>query len=225
MVYRIRPEKKGIAGKRPRTSPFQVSRILAKSEIRHTTRLYKRSFKSFIRIVVHFAWRINNQIMARTKVQKKEILDKVGKIADDSQSLVFVNFHGLKVSGATEVRRKLKSEGIGYFVAKKSITRKALEGKKITGTMPVLDGEVGIAYGTDLIAPAREIYAFQKKFKQGVSIVGGVFEGKFMTKAEMEGIALIPPLDTLRGMFLNVINSPIQGFVVALDQIAKKKTA
>ena len=91
--------------------------------------------------------------------------------------------------------------------------------------MPVLDGEVGIAYGTDLIAPAREIYAFQKKFKQGVSIVGGVFEGKFMTKAEMEGIALIPPLDTLRGMFLNVINSPIQGFVVALDHIAKKKTA
>jgi large subunit ribosomal protein L10 len=163
--------------------------------------------------------------MARTKAQKKEIMDKVSKIADDSQSLVFVNFHGLKVSGATEVRRKLKNEGIGYFVAKKSITRKALEGKKISGEMPVLDGEVGIAYGTDLIAPAREIYAFQKKFKQGISIVGGVFEGKFMTKAEMESIALIPPLDTLRGMFLNVINSPIQGFVVALDQIAKKKTA
>lgn len=163
--------------------------------------------------------------MARTKAEKKEILDKVSKIADESQSLVFVNFHGLKVSGATEVRRKLKSQGIGYFVAKKSITRKALESKKITGEMPALEGEVGIAYGTDLIAPAREVYAFQKKYKQGIMIVGGIFEGKFMTKAEMEGIALIPPLDTLRGMFLNVINSPIQGLVVALDQIAQKKTA
>jgi large subunit ribosomal protein L10 len=163
--------------------------------------------------------------MARTKAEKKDILEKVSKITADSQSLVFVNFHGLKVSGATEVRRKLKSAGVGFFVAKKSLTRKALEINKISGDMPVLDGEVGIAYGTDLIAPAREVYAFQKKFKEGVAIVGGVFEGKYMTKAEMEGIAAIPPIDVLRGMFLNVINSPIQGFVMALDQIAQKKTA
>jgi hypothetical protein len=35
-------------------------------------------------------------------------------------------------------------------------------------------------------------------------------------------IATIPPLQTLRGMFVNIINSPIQRFAVALDQIAKK---
>ena len=166
--------------------------------------------------------------MARTKTEKKEILDKVKKIADDSQSLVFVNFHGLKVSGANEVRRKLKSENIGFFVAKKTITRKALEsldGKTIAGTMPELEGEVGIAYGKDLIAPAREIFAFQNKFKGNVAILGGIFEGRYMTKEEMTGIASIPPLLTLRGMFVNVINSPIQGFVMALDQIAQKKTA
>ena len=161
--------------------------------------------------------------MARTKVQKKEILDKVTKIVGDSQSLVFVNFHGLKVAGVNEVRRQLKKEGVGYFVAKKSLTKKALESKKITGTIPELVGEVGIAYGVDLIAPAREVYAFQKKFKEGVAIVGGIFDGKYMTKEEMMGIALIPSQDTLRSMFLNVINSPIQGFVAALDQIAKKQ--
>jgi large subunit ribosomal protein L10 len=172
--------------------------------------------------------------MARTKAEKQDIIEKVKKIADDSQSLVFVNFHGLKVSGATEVRRKLKSENIGFFVAKKTIMGKALEGltnKKITGTMPALEGEVGIAYGKDLIAPAREVFAFQNKFKVGkdgkgggIVILGGIFEGKYMTKEEMLGIALIPPLSILRGMFVNVINSPIQGFVMALDQIAKKQT-
>ena len=79
--------------------------------------------------------------MARTKVQKKEILDKVAKIVGDSQSLVFVNFHGLKVSGVNEVRRQLKKEGVGYFVAKKSLTRKALESK-------------GIAYKDFLLQPS-----------------------------------------------------------------------
>jgi large subunit ribosomal protein L10 len=161
--------------------------------------------------------------MARTKEQKKEIISQLSKIMDDAKSLVFVNFHGLKVSDATAMRRALRKDGVGYFVAKKTLTTKALDGKKYTGTQPELVGEFGLAYSTDLVAPARGIYEFQKKLKDQVSIIGGVFEGVYMDKAGMISIAAIPPLDTLRGMFVNVINSPIQGFVMALDQIAKKK--
>ncbi len=163
--------------------------------------------------------------MARTKVQKKEILEKLEVIVKDAKSIVFVNFHGLNVAHTTQVRRKLKSEKVGFFVSKKSLTRKALEGMKFAGTLPELVGEVGVAYGADLIAPAREVYEFQKKHKGNIAILGGVFEGKFMSKEEMLGIALIPSQKTLQAMFVNVINSPIQGFVMALDQIAKKKTA
>ncbi len=163
--------------------------------------------------------------MARTKVQKKEILEKLETIVKDAQSIVFVNFHGLNVANTTQVRRKLKSEKVGFFVSKKSLTRKVLEGRKFEGTLPELMGEVGVAYGADLIAPAREVYGFQNKYKGNISILGGVFEGKFMSKEEMTAIALIPSQKTLQAMFVNVINSPIQGFVMALDQIAKKKTA
>lgn len=162
--------------------------------------------------------------MSRTKIEKKEIIEKVEKIVKDAQSLVFVNFHKLKVEDATKIRRKLKAEGVGFFVAKKSLTRKAFESKKVEGVFPELPGELGLAYGIDLVAPAREIYEFQKKLKDSISILGGVFEGKFMTKEEMMSIALIPSQKTLHAMFVNVINSPIQGFVMALDQIAKKKT-
>jgi large subunit ribosomal protein L10 len=162
--------------------------------------------------------------MARTKIQKKEILDKLEDIIKDAKSMVFVNFHGLNVSDTTQVRRKLKAEGVGFFVSKKTLTKKALDAKKFTGTLPELTGEVGVAYGTDLIAPAREVYEFQKKFKNSIAILGGVFESKFMSQEEMLGIALIPSQKTLHAMFVNVINSPIQGFVMALDQIAKKKT-
>ncbi len=161
--------------------------------------------------------------MAISKDKKKEILADLKEIADGSSSVVFVNFHGLKVADSTQVRRKLRSEGVTFFVAKKSLMRKTFADKKVIGTMPELAGEVGIAYGKDLIAPAREIFDFTKKYKGSLSILGGVFEGKYMTKEEMTSIALIPPLKTLHAMFANVINSPIQGFVMALDQIAQKK--
>lgn len=162
--------------------------------------------------------------MARTKAQKKVIIDQLTKIADDAKSIVFVHFKGLRVNDTVNVRRKLRSDGVGFFVSKKSLTRKALDAKKYTGTMPELVGEVGIAYGTDLIAPARGVYEFQKKFKDNIKILGGVFEGAYMGQTEMLNIATIPPVKTLQAMFVNVINSPIQGFVMALDQIAKKKT-
>jgi large subunit ribosomal protein L10 len=75
-----------------------------------------------------------------------------------------------------------------------------------------------------LTTPAREFYAFQKKYNGNVKIVGGIFEGKYMTVEEMTAIAAIPSQKTLYAQFVNLINSPIQQFVVALDAIAKTKT-
>ncbi|MDD5068533.1 MAG: 50S ribosomal protein L10 [Candidatus Pacebacteria bacterium] len=163
--------------------------------------------------------------MPITKAKKKEILTKLEKSVKDSQSLVFVNFHGMTVANVTELRKKLTKEGIGYTVAKKTLMRKALETAGITGELPVLNGEVAIAYGADAIAPAREILVFQKKFDKKLSMLGGVFEKRYMNQSEIMGIATIPGREQLLGMFVNVINSPIQGFVVALDAIAKKKTS
>lgn len=161
--------------------------------------------------------------MARTKAQKKEIIEKLTSIAEGAKSLVFVNVHGLKVADSTAMRRALRNDNVGFFVAKKSLTSRVLSNRTYEGTMPELVGEFGLAYGTDLVAPARGIYEFQKKFKDQVAIVGGVFENRFMTKEEMTAIAAIPPINTLYGMFVNVVNSPIQGLVMALDQLSKKK--
>jgi len=76
-----------------------------------------------------------------------------------------------------------------------------------------------------LLSPARGVFEFQKKHKDQVSIIGGVFEGKYMNQSEMTEIATIPPRQVLLGQFVNLINSPIQGLVIALDGIADKKEA
>ena len=160
--------------------------------------------------------------MPISKEKKGEILKKLKDVVS-AKSLVFVNFHGLTVANATELRRKLKESGVGYMVSKKTLTKKALGEAKIVGTLPELIGELGVAYGEDLMAPARETFAFQKKFEGKLSFLGGVFEGKFMSADEAKALALIPPLQTLRAQFVNLINSPIQGFVMALSEVAKKK--
>ncbi len=162
--------------------------------------------------------------MAITKDKKKSILDKLDSIKNN-ESVVFVNFKGLPVSETTSIRQELAKSSVAYYVAKKTLVKKAFAEAGIEGDMPQMDGELAVVYGNDATGPAREIFAFQKKYDGKISIVGGVFEHKFMDKIQMEEIAKIPSMHVLRGMFVNVINSPIQGFAMAINAIADKKTA
>jgi large subunit ribosomal protein L10 len=169
--------------------------------------------------------------MAITR-QKKEVMWKeVEGIADSSKSIVFVGFKGLTVADATVLRRGLSVQGVGYRVVKKRIAAKVIAGKKVSGTMPKLVGQVGLAYlsatadASDITLPPREVFTAGKKLDGKISILGGIFDGAYKNASEMSEIAMIPGVTTLRGMFVNVINSPIQGLVIALDAIAKKKEA
>ncbi len=163
--------------------------------------------------------------MAKTKTQKQAAVSSLAEIAKEAKSIVFVGFDRLLVKDETQLRRALKQAGNNYQVVKKSLLKKAFENSSFGGEMPKIDGMVAIAYGEDLISPAREVYTFQKDHKDNVSIVGGVFDGKYMSKEEMMSIATIPSTQVLRGQFVNIINSPIQGLVIALSAIADKKTA
>lgn len=164
--------------------------------------------------------------MAVTKANKKVILDTLAKAAKEKPTHVFVGFNKLTVANDTEMRRKLRAEGVTYKVAKKSLIAKAMKESGFSGEIPDMPGQVGIASG-DETAPARVVYEFQKKFEKEkkVTILGGVFENTFLNMAGMTEIAAIPSRQVLLGQFVNLLNSPIQRFVVALDQVSKKKVA
>jgi len=161
--------------------------------------------------------------MAITKEKKKEIVANLEDIIKKSKSAVFVNFHKILVKEADNVRKSLRNENVGYVVAKKTLVKKVLDNADIKGERPVLEGEFALAFGEDLIAPARSIYGFQKELGGKVSIIGGIFDGEYKSQKDMLSIATIPSLDVLRGMFVNIINSPIQRFAIALNAIAEKK--
>ena len=163
--------------------------------------------------------------MSNTLDKKKELVASIEKSLKGAKSVVFVKFDKLKVADVNTLRRSLQKEKIGYQVAKKTHLRRALVSEKITGELPEVSGQIAIAFGEDLLAPAREVFNFEKTHKENISIIGGVFEGRYMNASEMISIATIPPLQTLRAMFVNLINSPIQRFAVVLDQIAQSKTS
>ena len=162
--------------------------------------------------------------MAITKAKKQDILAKLDGVKADSESIVFVKFNGMTVADTTAMRSQLREQGVGYFVAKKTLMKRTF-GEAFEGTMPELEGEIAVAYSADAITPAQQIKEFAGKYKDNISIAGGVFQGVFKDAAEMTEIASIPALPVLRGMFVNIINSPIQGLAIVLNAVAEKKGA
>ena len=164
--------------------------------------------------------------MAKTKAEKGVIIDKLEDAFKTGASSVFVHFTKVTVTEESAMRRALRADGVSYFVAKKTLIRKSLEGGKEEGKLPSLQGEVAVAYlenGNDTTAPAREVFGLEKKLEKAVHLIGGIFEGKFIGEKETLALASIPSRQTLLAQFTNLVNSPIQRFVVALDQIAKVK--
>lgn len=167
--------------------------------------------------------------MAITRQKKQELLEDLKGIVGGALSIAFVHFKGLSTKETNEVRKALKGEQVRYMVVKKTLLARTLQQANVAGEMPSLDGEVAIAYlpkdaGDDPSAPARSLNEFVQKLKGKLSFLGGVIEGKFLSKPETETFAAIPSTPVLRGMFVNIINSPIQRFVIALNQIAEKKS-
>lgn len=164
--------------------------------------------------------------MAITKQKKEEITAKIADAVKDAASVVFVHFKGLSVADTAAMRKSLREGGVGYYVAKKTLIKRVLSEQGYQGEVPAMPGEIALVWSKDdATAPARDIYEMGKKHKDTLTIVGGIWDGGFADAVAMNAIATIPPIPTLRGMFVNVINSPIQGLAIVLDQIREKKAA
>lgn len=163
--------------------------------------------------------------MAKTKAEKAVVIEKLADAFKNSASSVLVHFSKVNVAEESEMRRGMRAQGVKYFVAKKTLIRRALEQIGHKADELALDGEVAVAYGggEDGTAAARLVHEFGKKFADKLAILGGIFEGKLLAEGAMREIATIPPMQTLRAMFAQVVNSPRSRFAVVLKAVADSK--
>lgn len=158
--------------------------------------------------------------MPISKTKKVEILSALDAGMKDAETVVFVNFHKLPGKDLTQLRRSLRESGVTYYVAKKTLVKRALDAKKVTGTQPAFPGELALAWGTDPIAPAKGVFEFAKTHKDQVSLMGGVYLGAYMSKEEITALAAIPGREQLLGQFVGMINESIARVVRAMNERA-----
>lgn len=154
---------------------------------------------------------------------KKVVVSEIAEKMKSAASMVVVDYRGLNVTQATELRKQLREAGVEFKVYKNSMVRRAAEESDLAGLNELLTGPNAIAFSTDdVIAPARIINNFAKD-NEALEIKAGVIEGVIASVEEVKALATLPSRDGLLSMVLSVLQAPMRNFALVTKAVAESK--
>ncbi len=161
--------------------------------------------------------------MSKILDAKKAVVTEIAEKMKTASAVLVVDYRGLKVEQATELRKQLREAGVDFKVYKNTMTRRAAEETGFEALIPHLKGPNAIAFSEeDVIAPAKVLHNFAKE-NEDLVIKAGVIEGEEVTVEEIQALAELPSRDGLLSMLLSVLEAPMRNVALAAKAVADKK--
>ncbi|MGX5389593.1 50S ribosomal protein L10 [Bacillus thuringiensis] len=161
--------------------------------------------------------------MSKVIETKQQVVTEIADKLRASKSTIVVDYRGLTVSEATELRKQLREAGVEFKVYKNSLTRRAAESAEMAELNEFLTGPNAIAFSNeDVVAPAKVLNDFATKH-EALEIKAGVIEGKLVTLDEVKAIATLPSREGLLSMLLSVLQAPIRNLALTTKAVAEQK--
>ena len=154
----------------------------------------------------------------KKRSEKKEEVERLkGDLAKVS-TVILTTFQGITVAQDTQLRRAVQGAGGKYQVVKNTLAEQAGAGTSAEGMLKGLTGTNSIAYSTDPVSLARVLTKVAKdvpafKFK------AGVVEGRVLSIAEIQQLALLPSKEELIGKIMFLLQAPARRSAGALAGI------
>jgi len=148
---------------------------------------------------------------------KHELSSQLRDALSAVPAFILLDYAGITVSEATNLRNKFREGECKYQVYKNSTVHYAIQGTRHEPISPMLTGMTAIAYSpSDPGAPARIAREFAREAKN-FKIKGGIIEGTVLDAAGVNRLADMPGPRELKAQFLALLNTPATSFVRVLN--------
>ena len=162
---------------------------------------------------------MSEAIIAKKAQQVSEVAEQFKNAA----SVVVVDYLGITVEQATNLRTELRNAGVQFAVVKNGILSRAAKEAGLEGMDDIFKGPSAVAFSNeDVVAPAKILADFAKKV-EALEIKAGVIEGKVSSKEEIEALAKLPNREGLLSMLLSVLQAPVRNTALAFKAVADQK--
>ena len=155
--------------------------------------------------------------------KKAQLVTEVAEQFKNASSVVVVDYLGITVEEATNLRAELRKAGVQFAVIKNSILTRAAKEAGLEGMDDIFKGPSAVDFSNDdVVAPAKILADFAKKV-EALEIKAGVVEGKVSSKEEIEALAKLPSREGLLSMLLSVLQAPVRNTALAIKAVADQK--
>jgi large subunit ribosomal protein L10 len=167
--------------------------------------------------------------------RKAAVVDEVAAQIQGADAVFAVDYRGISVPQAAELRTRLNEAGAGFRVVKNTLTNLAADKAGAEELKALLEGPTAFTFvpeGGDVAVAAKALATFRREHDV-LSFKGGRMNGDPLTAEELEALSRLPARDVLHGQLVGVLASPltglarglnglVSGLAVALGQIAEQ---
>jgi large subunit ribosomal protein L10 len=155
------------------------------------------------------------------KEQKAERVAQIAAAIREAEAVFAVDYRGISVPQAAELRTKLIEAGARFSVVKNTLTERAVDDVGADTLKEYLEGPTAFTFVSaegDVAMAAKALSQFRRA-NEVLEFKGGIMNGEPLSIDQIESIAKLPAVDVLHGQMVGVLASPITGLVRGLNQL------
>ena len=163
--------------------------------------------------------------------EKAALIEEIGAEIESSEAIFAVDYRGISVTQAAELRGGLREADATFKVVKNRLTKIAAEKAGATELNELLQGPTALTFVKgDTAAAAKAITSFNKEHEV-LTYKGGIMGDTILDEGRFTAISKLPSRDVLNGQLAGMVASPlvtltrglgsmISGLAIALQQVA-----
>jgi large subunit ribosomal protein L10 len=151
--------------------------------------------------------------------QKAAVIDKLAGQLESAEAVFAIDYRGLSVKQAVDLRTSLTEADATFTVAKNTLTERAADKAGAERLKPLLEGPTALTFVNGDVAVAAKALATFRRLNNVLEFKGGQLGGEVLSIEQIESIARLPARDVLYGQFVGVVASPITGLVRGLNAL------
>src|SRR5688500_1936506 len=147
--------------------------------------------------------------------EKEKRVAEVTEELRGAKALNYTDFAGLNVKRMTDLRRRLRKQGVEDVVIKDTRRLRAVNDSGLVAQK--LKGQTGLVIAKDPVAAAKVLSDFAKENDQRPAVKGGLLEGKSLDVEQVKKLASMPSREQMLADLGAGLQSPMAAFVGALN--------
>ena len=159
--------------------------------------------------------------MPITRAQKEDQVRTLASELSDADSLIVVDFKGLDVPQATELRRQVRSVQAKYRVVKNNLAIRAIADTPHEPLTEHFSGTTAVAYSSqDPVALAKTLVGFAKTAPV-LTVKAAVVQGQQLAPEAVKDLAALPGKEELYARLLMLLQAPATQLVRVLSAVPR----